>query len=77
MPKVNKMSVLSSSDDEYVYVIGNVHGDMRHPRSAVTVNGQCSELLVVSGSNVNILDKITFYRIGTNLILRPTTRIWI
>ena len=73
MPKVNKL-VSSSSEDEHVYVIGNVHGDMRHPRSAVTVNGQCVELLIDSGSNVNLLDKFTFDRIGTNLILRAVTK---
>ncbi|KAI0236238.1 hypothetical protein LSAT2_013197, partial [Lamellibrachia satsuma] len=51
MPKVNKRAATasSSSDDEYVYVVGNVHGDTRHPRSAVTVNGQCVELLIGSG----------------------------
>ena len=74
MPKVNKLAVSSSSDYEYVYIIGNVHGDMRHPRCAVTVNGQCVELLIDSGSNVNLLDKFTFDQIGNNLILRAVTK---
>ena len=74
MPKVNKLALSSSSDDEYVYVIGNVHGDMRHPRSAVTVNGECIELFIASGSNINLLDKFTFDRIGNNLILRAVTK---
>ncbi|KAI0238201.1 hypothetical protein LSAT2_011168 [Lamellibrachia satsuma] len=42
---------------------------------AVTVNGQCVELLVDSESIVNLLDKFTFDRKkGTNLILRAVTK---
>ena len=74
MPKINKLAVSSSSEDEYTYVIGNVYGEVQHPRSAVTVNGQCVELLIDSGLNVNLLDKFTFDRIGTNLILRAVTK---
>ena len=47
---------------------------MRCPRSAVTVNGQCVELLVDSEYIVNLLDKFTFDRKGTNLILRAVTK---
>lgn len=43
-------------------------------RSAVTVNGQCVQLLIDSGSNVNLLDKFTFDWIGTILILRVVTK---
>ena len=73
MPKVNKLAatVSSRSDDDYLYVTGN-DNDTQHPRSAV--NGQSVELLIDSGSNVNILDKSTFDRIGANLIMLAVTK---
>ena len=77
MPKVNKLAVSSTSDYEYVYVIGNVRGDMRHSRSAVTVNGQCVELLIDSGTNVNLFDKFTFDQPYSPSCLQEDTFVWI
>ena len=77
MPKVNKLAVSSSSDDEYVHVIDKVLGDVRHPRSAVTVNGQCVELLIDYGSNVNLLDKFTFDQPYSPSCHKENTFVWI
>ena len=62
--KVNKLSTPapSGSDNEYVYVIGSMNSN-QHPRRKVMINEHSVELLIDSGSNVNILDRSTFDRI--------------
>ncbi len=46
----------------------------QHPRRKVTINEHCVELLIDSGSNVNILDRSTFDRIYGDLALDPVRK---
>ena len=73
--KVNKLSTPapSGSDNEYVYVIGSMNSN-QHPRRKVTINEHSVELLIDSGSNVNILDRSTFDRICGDLPVEPVRK---
>ena len=46
----------------------------QHPRRKVTINEHCVELLIDSGSKVNILDRSTFDRICGDLTLEPVRK---
>ena len=73
--KVNKLSTPAptGSDNEYVYVIGSMNSN-QHPRRKVTINEHSVELLIDSGSNVNILDRSTFDRICGDLPVEPVRK---
>ena len=57
-----------------MYVISNTRDGNQCPRRTVDINGQCVNLLIDSGSNVNILDKSTFDQIGNNVNLQRIHR---
>ena len=60
-----------SSDNEYVYLVSQTK-EQNLPRRTVQLNGHSVDMLIDSGSTVNLLDEVTFKRIGSDMKLTKT-----
>ena len=64
----------SDSDIDYVYQVGNLESSHTLPRITVAINGKAADILVDSGSSVDLLDRVAYASVGSNLDLKPTSK---
>ena len=54
----------SSSDEEYMFILGQSSDKSKTPVVSVTINGVSTEMIVDTGASTNVLDKVTFRKVN-------------
>ena len=69
----------SSSDDEYMFILGQSSDKSKIPFVSVTVNGVSTDMIVDTGASTNVLDEVAFQKVNeskTITLKTPTKRLF-
>ena len=69
----------SSSDDEYMFILGQSSDKSKTPVVSVTINGVSTDMIVDTGASTNVLNEVPFQKVNkskTITLKTPTKRLF-